>query len=66
MSVSPVLFTIIIDDLEEGIDSTISKCADDMKLDVSGDVLEGERALQRDWDRLDPGSKSNKVKFIMA
>ena len=27
------------------------------------DLLDGRRALQRDLDRLDPGPKSNKVRF---
>ncbi|RMB88110.1 hypothetical protein DUI87_35519 [Hirundo rustica rustica] len=36
---------------------------DDTKLGVSVDVLEGRRALQKDLDRLDPGTKSNNVRF---
>ena len=35
----------------------------DTKLGVSVDLLEGRRALQWDLDWLDPGPKSNKVRF---
>ncbi|PKU47407.1 rna-directed dna polymerase from mobile element jockey-like [Limosa lapponica baueri] len=59
----PILSNIFISDLDDGINCTLTKFADDTKLSREVDTLEGRANLQEDLDRLEEWVNKNLMKF---
>jgi len=59
----PVLFSLFINDLDEGPECTLSQFAGDTKLGGVADTLQGCAAIQHDLDTLGSQTQRNLMKF---
>ncbi|GAB0179814.1 mitochondrial enolase superfamily member 1 [Grus japonensis] len=59
----PILFSIFVNDLDDGVECSLSKFADDTKLGGVADTPEDCAAIQRDLNRLEKWADRNLMKF---
>ena len=59
----PILLSIFISDIDNGVECTLSKFVDDTKLWGVVDTSEGWDAIQRDLERLEQWAQVNLMRF---